>query len=46
MEIARLYSKGTPFVKAMPEWKERFKTLYEEIEGRVGSAQKRKGAVD
>lgn len=29
--IAELYSRGTPFVKAMPEWKKRFKDLFETI---------------
>jgi len=30
-EIARLYSKGITLVKGMPEWKERFLTLFERI---------------
>jgi MinD superfamily P-loop ATPase len=32
--IARLYSNGVPFSKEMPEWKERFKELYERIVNR------------
>ena len=31
-EIARLYSKGIPFVKQMPEWKDRFQKFYKNIE--------------
>ena len=34
--IAELYSRGTPFVAAMPEWKKRFMDLAERIEGEVG----------
>jgi len=30
--IAELYSKAIPFVKEMPEWKEKFQNLYREIE--------------
>jgi MinD superfamily P-loop ATPase len=30
--IAELYSRGIPFVKAMPEWKERFMNLMNDIE--------------
>lgn len=30
-EIAELYSEGVPFVRELPEWKERFKELYEKI---------------
>jgi MinD superfamily P-loop ATPase len=33
--IAELYSKGVPFSMEMPEWEERFKTLYNEIKGLV-----------
>jgi len=34
-EIAELYSFGTPFVLKMPEWKEKFQQLFDEIkEGR------------
>lgn len=29
--IAKLYSKGIPFIKEMPEWKEEFFALYENI---------------
>lgn len=28
-KIAELYSKGTPFVKEMPEWRERFREVFE-----------------
>jgi len=31
-KIAELYSKAIPFVKEMPEWKEKFQNLYREIE--------------
>lgn len=31
-KIAELYSKGIPFVEAMPEWKRRFSDLADEIE--------------
>jgi MinD superfamily P-loop ATPase len=34
--IAELYSRGTPFVAAMPEWKKRFMDLVEWIGGEVG----------
>ena len=30
-KIAELYSRGIPFVKEMPEWKEKFRELYETI---------------
>ncbi|MGM0771419.1 MAG: ATP-binding protein [Halobacteriota archaeon] len=30
-EIARLYSQGIPFVKEMPEWKERFVRLFRDV---------------
>jgi len=33
--IAELYSRGTPFVAAMPEWKKRFRDLAEGIVGVV-----------
>lgn len=29
--IARLYSEGIPFIKEMPEWKEKFKDMFETI---------------
>jgi MinD superfamily P-loop ATPase len=35
-KIARLYSVGTPFVKVIPEWKERFYQVFGEIEEAVG----------
>ena len=31
-EIAIMYSKGTPFVNELPEWKEKFLRMYEQIE--------------
>ena len=31
-KIARLYSKGIPFIKQMPEWKDRFQELFKNIE--------------
>ena len=34
-EIARLYSLGKPFVQEMPEWKGRFKALFETIKKEV-----------
>jgi len=30
-KIAELYSRGIPFVTEMPEWKERFQQLFDEI---------------
>ena len=30
-EIARLYSQGIPLVDAIPEWKERFQALYDDV---------------
>jgi len=30
-EIAIAYSDGIPFVEAMPEWKDKFRQLFEEI---------------
>jgi len=35
-EIAMLYSKGVPLVEGMPEWRESFLSLYEEIKRRAG----------
>ncbi len=35
-EIAELYSRGVPFSVEMPEWKEKFQTLYNEIRRIVG----------
>ncbi|MCK4477949.1 ATP-binding protein [Candidatus Bathyarchaeota archaeon] len=32
-KIAELYSSGTPFVLKMPEWKEKFRQLFDEIKG-------------
>jgi MinD superfamily P-loop ATPase len=32
-EIAKLYSQGTVLVDALPEWKEKFQALYEEVQG-------------
>jgi MinD superfamily P-loop ATPase len=31
-EIARLYSRGIPLVDGVPEWRDRFRRLYERIE--------------
>ncbi len=33
MEIAKLYSRGLHFVEAMPEWRERFSRLLDELTG-------------
>jgi MinD superfamily P-loop ATPase len=33
--IAELYSKGVPFSLEMPEWEEKFQTLYDEIAGLI-----------
>jgi len=35
-EIARLYSKGIPFVKELPEWRQKFVGLFETIKNQVG----------
>ena len=35
-KIAELYSKGIPFSLEMPEWKQKFQTLFNEIRGIVG----------
>jgi MinD superfamily P-loop ATPase len=35
-KIAELYSRGVPFSIEMPEWTERFQTLYDEIRTYVG----------
>lgn len=32
MDIARAYSEGTPFVKAMPDWRRRFQDLFRQVE--------------
>ncbi len=34
--IAELYSRGIPFVEEMPEWRERFLSLFEKIREEVG----------
>ena len=34
--IAELYSEGVPFSLEMPEWKEKFRTLFAEVRRRVG----------
>jgi MinD superfamily P-loop ATPase len=34
--IAELYSQGVPFILEMPEWKEQFRALFEEIAESVG----------
>jgi MinD superfamily P-loop ATPase len=33
--IAELYSQGVPFSTEMPEWEEKFQTLYDEIKGLI-----------
>ncbi len=33
--IAEIYSRGSMIVEEMPEWKEKFKSLFRQIEGRV-----------
>lgn len=35
-KIAKLYSEGIPFVEEMPEWKERFREMFETIKTQVG----------
>lgn len=34
--IARLYSKGIPFIFELPEWKEKFIGLFETIKKELG----------
>jgi len=34
-KIAELYSRGTPFVLEMPEWKKKFQLLIDDIKGRI-----------
>ncbi len=34
--IAELYSRGVPFTSEMPEWKDKFQALFDEIKDRVG----------
>lgn len=36
VNIARLYSRGVPFTRSMPEWRDKFIELFEEIERRRG----------
>ena len=38
-EIAELYSRGIPFVTALPEWKERFIHMFDVIERMVNNAK-------
>jgi MinD superfamily P-loop ATPase len=38
-EIARLYSRGIPFVQELSDWPERFRDLYSKIESKVGDAK-------
>ncbi|RJR43478.1 MAG: (4Fe-4S)-binding protein [Desulfobacteraceae bacterium] len=38
--IAEAYSRGQMIVEVMPEWKERFRTLYDRIEGIVNQNKK------
>lgn len=35
--IAELYSAGTPFIEEMPEWREKFRSVYEWIEEAVSN---------
>jgi MinD superfamily P-loop ATPase len=35
-KIAELYSRGVPFVKELPEWREKFMMLFRNVKGRVG----------
>ncbi len=35
MDIARLYSKGRPFVPSMPEWGDKFREMWQEMEREV-----------
>lgn len=35
--IAELYSRGIPFVAEMPDWKKRFQSLLDDVDGRVNS---------
>jgi MinD superfamily P-loop ATPase len=37
-EIARLYSKGITLVEGMPEWRERFWELFDEVRERVNKS--------
>jgi len=34
-KIAELYSRGTPFILEMPEWKKKFQLLIDDIKGRI-----------
>jgi MinD superfamily P-loop ATPase len=34
-EIARIYSRGTPLVEALPEWRSRFRELYNKVKGLI-----------
>jgi MinD superfamily P-loop ATPase len=38
-EIARLYSKGIPFVKKLRDWQPRFLELYDTIRSKAGGAK-------
>jgi MinD superfamily P-loop ATPase len=31
MEIARLYSRGVPLVEGMPQWRTRFRRLFDRV---------------
>jgi len=37
--IAELYSRGVPFVQEMPEWRQRFKDLFDHIERLIKNAK-------
>jgi len=36
-KIAELYSEGIPFIREMPEWRERFRELFERIKNETGA---------
>jgi len=36
-KIAELYSEGIPFIREMPEWRERFRELFERIKNETGT---------
>ena len=42
-EIATLYSKGIPLIEGMPQWRETFLRLFEEIQQMIGVEKVREG---
>ena len=42
-EIARIYSRGTPLVEGMPQWRPKFQALYDEIRRTVSAARAGRG---